>query len=74
MMRVAGCNRSRNLTHSLWLALHEFFPYPTGILATIEYSRNQDLVFKDLIINGEWKPLGEKSMVPEDYRMDALEI
>jgi len=74
MMRGAGSNNPGHLSQSLWLALHEFFPYPTRIVATIEYTRNQDFVLKDLIINGEWKPLREKSMVPENYRMDALEI
>lgn len=58
----------------VYFAFHQFFPCPTWISATIQYTRDQDFILKELVINGEWKPLREKSMVPEDNTMDASEI
>jgi hypothetical protein len=72
-MEVGRSNHLCDMSHFFRSALNQFFPYPTWVLATIEYGRNQDLILKDLLINGERKPLREKSMMSEDHRMNALE-
>jgi len=56
------------------LYLHKFFPYPTRVPSTVEYGRNQDFLFKDFVIHRKWKAFGQEPMVPENHRMDALEI
>jgi hypothetical protein len=52
----------------------QLLPYPTWVPATIQHSRNQDFVLDYLIVDCKWKPLGEKSMAPEDCPMNAREI
>jgi hypothetical protein len=71
---MLGVNWGSALGHWLQSAFHHFLSYPTRILAAIEYGRDQDIILPDLIIDGKWKPLREKPMVPKDNRMDAFEI
>ena len=56
------------------LALHQSFPYPTWIPATIQHSRYQNHIFNNFIIHGKRKPFGKKSMEPENYTVNASEI
>ena len=56
------------------LALHELFPYPAWISAAIEYRDNQDFLVNETIINSEREPFAKKSMIPQNYPVNASEI
>ena len=56
------------------LVLHQSFPYPTWIPATIQYSRYQNHILNNFIIHGERKPFGEKPIELENYTVNASEI
>jgi len=49
-------------------------PYPTRIPAAVKDSGNHDCILHDFIINGEWEPFGEESIMSENNPMNSAEV
>jgi len=46
-------------------------PDTVRITPQVQYSRNQDEVFLERIVDGVGEPLGQKAVISEDFHVDA---
>jgi hypothetical protein len=53
------------------LILHQSRSHPARIAPTIENSEENRGIIDDTIVDGERKPLGEETVMPEDDGVDA---